>query len=196
MKIRKAKGKEYKRAQRQNFRKGFNNTWVTKEVGKKLAAGVLDILAQQPRVGICHGVRNGTEMRMLQSRFPKAEIWGTDLDPNVLLQDIDNCICLDFHEALPNWERKFDFVYSNALGHSNNPRKALKVWFSTLRLGGVCVIQWAKGRERAPSDTHCVSASYSDMGALLEKYGEIAKTFKVKAGKMEFMVFVVKKIDE
>ena len=194
MKVKKTKKARYKKAQRKNFRKGFDVTWVTTAVGDKLAKAIALGCGTHPKFGVCHGVRNGTEVKVLQRHFPEAEIIGTDLDPKV--SEIGNCICLDFHCALVDWMNKFDFVYSNALGHSNDPHRALKVWFSTLRLGGVCVIQWAKGREREPSDTHCVSATYKEMGALLLEFGQPIDSFDVKAGKMEFHVFVAKKIHE
>ena len=50
----------------------------------------------------------------------------------------------DFHEQKKEWLNHFDFVYSNSLDQSYDPKKALQVWFDQIKKGGYIFIELSK----------------------------------------------------
>lgn len=88
--------------------------------------------------GLCHGARNGFEQKFISSLSGFFAI-GTDISPTA--KDYENSVQWDFHEVNPDWVGKFDFVYSNSLDQSWNPKVALGVWLNQLRAGGCVVIE-------------------------------------------------------
>ena len=76
------------------------------------------------KFGICHGVRNGTELEWF-AKYTGAKVIGTEISPSA--NKYKNVIQWDFHEPNPEWVGKADFVYTNALDHAYNPEKAVDI---------------------------------------------------------------------
>ena len=88
---------------------------------------------------ICHGARDGTEVRLFRERcVTDAEIIGTD----VFAKDPTCVIEWDYHETKPEWAGAFDVVYSNSLDHSPKPQQCLTTWLSQLKPDGLLFIDW------------------------------------------------------
>ena len=88
---------------------------------------------------ICHGARNGDEVRQFQKYIPKnAVVFGTD----VFAKDMINVIEWDYHETKPEWAGAFDIVYSNSLDHSPKPQECLATWLSQLKPDGLLFVVW------------------------------------------------------
>ncbi len=122
---------------------------------------------------ICHGARCGTEVKLLQARFPKAEVVGTDLfakEPELVLQ-------WDFHQTKPEWNRAFDLVYSNALDHSPKPKECLQTWLGQLKPDGLLFVCWTFMHTLEKYTTlpcpcgDCFGASLHEYVALLQQVG-------------------------
>ena len=47
----------------------------------------------------------------------------------------------DYHDQIPKWVKRFDFVYSNSLGQALYPGKALKTWAHQLNENGRIYIE-------------------------------------------------------
>jgi SAM-dependent methyltransferase len=88
--------------------------------------------------GICHGTRNGFEQNHISSR-DGFEAIGTDISETA--KNFERSVHWDFHNENPDWVGKFDFVYSNSLDQSWNPRSALVTWLNQLRPDGTLVIE-------------------------------------------------------
>jgi len=117
--------------------------------------------------GICHGVRTGFENQEL-SRLLGIEVVGTDLVGR------DQVLEMDFHEMKPEWAGKADFVYSNSLDHSHDPRLALHAWMCSLRPGGMLLIHIGIGHEHLTLDAaDCFGASKDEYRSLLEEFGKV-----------------------
>ncbi len=93
--------------------------------------------------GICHGTRRGLEQKWFAERLG-CEVIGTEISDTAT--QFPNTVQWDFHEPNPTWVGKADFVYSNSFDHSYDPEAALNTWMSSLRPGGVCLLEH--------SDTH------------------------------------------
>ena len=75
--------------------------------------------------GVCHGARNGFEVTWLREQLG-GEIIGTDISETATR--FPHMHVWDFHEDNPDWEGRFDFVYTNSLDQAMDPARALNAW--------------------------------------------------------------------
>lgn len=110
--------------------------------------------------GICHGARNGFEVREFSKYTGK--VIGTDISDTASKYGL---IQWDFHKTKKEWIRKFDFVYTNSFDHSYFPELAFRVFMNQLKKGGKCIIHTSVNMERLlpdhPSD--CFGASKEEL---------------------------------
>ena len=83
--------------------------------------------------GICHGARNGFEVKWLRDRLG-GDIIGTDISDTATR--FPNMVVWDFHDEKPEWRGRFDFVYTNALDHAFDPSRALRTWAAQVKPHG------------------------------------------------------------
>src|SRR6056297_3035834 len=88
--------------------------------------------------GICHGTRQGFEQKWFRQALG-AEVIGTEISETA--EEFEHTIKWDFHDVKDDWVSSFDFVYSNSLDHSHNPRQCLEAWVSCLKPGGLCLLE-------------------------------------------------------
>lgn len=81
-------------------------------------------------LGLCHGVRNGYEVRKFRSLLPGVNIVGTDISPTA--EEVDNCIVWDMHELKPEWVGAVNFMYSNSWDHAYDPNLLFARWSESL----------------------------------------------------------------
>lgn len=87
---------------------------------------------------LCHGSRNGYEVRYLQRLLAGAKVLGTDISDNASQFDL---VQWDFHDVNADWVQHFDMIYTNSLDQSWNPREALRVWLDQLNDNGILIIE-------------------------------------------------------
>jgi hypothetical protein len=81
-------------------------------------------------LGLCHGVRNGYEVRKLRSLMPAINIIGTDISHTA--EKVANCIVWDMHEVRREWIGAVDFMYSNSWDHAYDPNLLFARWSQSL----------------------------------------------------------------
>jgi hypothetical protein len=81
--------------------------------------------------GICHGSRNGFEQNFFNKEITNSKVIGTDISHTAI--NYKNTVEHDFHDEKNEWKKKFDFVYSNSLDQSYDPKKALIVWLDQIK---------------------------------------------------------------
>lgn len=91
------------------------------------------------KFGLCHGVRNGYEVRKLRSLLP-FDIQGTDISETAA--SIEHCMVWDMHEAKPEWIGRVDFMYSNSWDHTYDPLLLFSRWAECLSARGRLYITW------------------------------------------------------
>jgi len=108
--------------------------------------------------GICHGVRNGWEVRKFRE-FLKVEIIGTEISDTAEI--FDYVIQWDFHNIQDEWIDSVDFIYSNAFCYSNKPKHCLNQWMKCIKEDGICIIEWTwhHSEKREIDRAHCFVAS-------------------------------------
>ena len=151
--------------------------WVTRQSTDQVVRYVRNHIPQ-PRLGICHGVRNGWEV----AEFRKAlgiEVIGTEISETAGL--FENVIQWDFHDVKPEWRGQVDFIYSNALDHSYDPVMCLERWMSCLSPGGCCFIEWSTNHnETYGLQSDCYSASKEEYQQLLSARYDVVDVLTVK----------------
>ena len=88
---------------------------------------------------LCHGTRNGTELRLFSEHFPDARVLGTEIAPTAL--KYENTIRHDFRRQHDRLIGKFDIVFSNSFDHTNEPRETLMVWKDQLNKRGIMFVE-------------------------------------------------------
>ena len=127
---------EYVQLQGKKAERELNDHFISPDAADVVAL----YLAREGReevFGLCHGAKAGYEVRLLRSALARAgvspAVLGTDISPPAAEASERDVFNLDFHERVPEWLRRWDFVYSNALDHSYNPLRALRAWREQLR---------------------------------------------------------------
>jgi len=156
--------------------------WIS-ELEMKVLLNYIKKHIPQAKFGICHGVRNGWEVR----KFKKSlgiEVIGTEISETAT--QFPNVIQWDFHNVKKEWLNKTDFIYSNSLDHSYNPEHCLKQWLKCLSPDGLCFIEWTSSHSRAVS---------WNAEKIINKVGKVKEIigFPHPRRKMSVRIFVVGK---
>jgi hypothetical protein len=141
--------------------------WVTAGEIKKICRWLLKNCPKL-RLGICHGVRTGFEVSEFRKNLPGVEVVGTDISPTV--KNHKHCVQADFHDLPAKWEGGVDFIYSNALDHSNRPHFCLDQWARTLVNDGILVLHWSKEHFHESGSfgaRDCFAASFVEIEKML-----------------------------
>lgn len=152
---------EYKEAQVKRNQKRINQhrrSWVGETEVETTAAILLEKYGNI-EFGLCHGTKQGNEQKWF-AQYLNAEVLGTEISPAAT--QFPNTIEWDFHDVKPEWEGNVDFIYSNTLDHSYDPRMCLTQWMKCLKPGGYCLLHHSK--------EHLVSCASDPFGATLEEY--------------------------
>jgi hypothetical protein len=118
-------------------KKKINQVWADELNLKKITLFLKKNFKKKNLTGVCHGSRNGFEQKKIMQFLPKSKIIGTDISPTAL--SYPDTIQHDFHKK--KWISHFDFVYSNSLDQSYNPKLALTVWLEQIKKGGFIVLE-------------------------------------------------------
>ncbi len=130
---------DYKNTQITFNKKKIDHIWADKNTLNLITYILKKKLKKAPKKGICHGSRNGFEQKFFKKKFENLWIIGTDISETA--KNFENSITWDFHKTKSIWNNNFDFVYSNSLDQSYNPKKALKTWLSQLKVGGLLFLE-------------------------------------------------------
>jgi len=132
--------------------------------------------------GICHGVRNGFEVKRLR-KLLKLNVIGTEISPTAT--NFPNVIEWDFHEVKPEWIGKVDLIYSNSWDHSFDPDLLFSRWFQCLAPSGILFIQWTTAHvEVNQGSGDCFGATLPELVELLNEYGTVEKTVSINQWKI------------
>ncbi len=161
---------EYVSAQIKKNLEKIDNIWVTEKEIRKIAE-LINENVKDKKFGICHGVRNGWEVKRLRQLL-KIEVIGTDISPTA--SRFENCIQWDFHNIKNEWLNNVDFIYSNSFDHSYDPYFCLDNWMKCIKKHqGICLLHWMKTNEKRIDPADCFAGSYIEYKKLIEKKYDI-----------------------
>lgn len=117
-------------------REKIDKVWAD-EATIEFLSGYLRSAVPTIRAGLCHGSRNGAEVRWFQKHLG-IDVLGTDISDTAAEHGL---IQWDFHEPRDDWNERFDFIYTNSHDHAYDPRKAFATWVAQLAPGGKLLIE-------------------------------------------------------
>jgi hypothetical protein len=165
---------EYKKVQIETNVKKEDKVYAKSPVIKKISEELITRVEDEGIKGLCHGVRNGAEIIMfkkyLDKHYNPCDIIGTEISHTS--KKYDGIVEMDFHTVKEEYKEQFDFIYSNSLDHSYDPKKALSVWMGQLKENGVLIIEWSKNNFKN-SQSDPFSANYEDIKNILWDYGMV-----------------------
>jgi hypothetical protein len=140
---------EYKQTQIYFNKQKIDKVWADKDTLKTISDFLKQNIESNAIKGLCHGSRNGFEQNFFNKEISGAKVIGTDISETA--KDFKDSFIHDFHEEKKDWINNFDFVYSNSLDQSYDPKKALKTWLNQIKKERFIIIEH--------SDQHGVVAS-------------------------------------
>jgi SAM-dependent methyltransferase len=91
---------------------------------------------------LCHGSRNGAEVRWFKQHAAGAQVLGTDIaDTATRFPDM---VQWDFHDLKPEWVGAWDVVYSNSWDHAFDPERAFGNWVRCLAPDGLLLLEHSR----------------------------------------------------
>jgi len=187
---------KYKAVQEEGNKNKIHQVWAMEDNIKFLAEYLNEEL-DNVKFGICHGTRRGKEQEwFMQYLKGDAEVIGTEISETAT--EFPNTIQWDFHEVKPEWENAVDFVYSNSFDHSYDPEKCLNAWMSSVRSGGVCILEHTDHHETNSSrELDPFGAYLIQMPLLISRWGagkygvrEVLKA-PAKNGAVKFVACII-----
>lgn len=130
---------KYREVQIFHNKRKINSVWADKATLNRVADLVVNKVKSRPIKGLCHGTRNGFEQNYLNGMNVGIEALGTDISETAL--NYENSVQWDFHDIKDEWKNKFDFIYTNSLDQSWQPKQALLVWLEQLNREGLLIIE-------------------------------------------------------
>lgn len=157
----------------------INNIWVDDEELTIVADHInLNLDIKTLSFGVCHGSRNGYEVKKLRELLD-IEIIGTDISETAA--NFPYMIVHDFHDIKQDWINRCDFIYTNSLDHSYDPNKFLKNNYLHLKKGGFMYIEHSDYHVLAKNDGDCFGATFDEYINLISKFYKIDRTIPVKS---------------
>ena len=191
--------KDYKATQIYYNKKKINHIWADKINLKKICNFIKKNIIQNNIKGICHGSRNGYEQEYFNKNISNAFVIGTDISNTA--KKFKNSVVWDFHKEKKRWINKFDFIYSNSLEQSYDPKKALTTWISQVKINGYIIIEHSDlhgVRASGKMDPFGVEANFFPY-LISEWFGhyvslKIIKSIKPNKSNAPVCLFIIKKI--
>lgn len=136
---------EYRDTQVAFNRQKLNKVWADESTIKLICNDIASnskTSSINSSVGLCHGSRNGWEVKMFRQFLGSDNIIGTDISDTA--ETFPFMVRWDFHDKNSHWIEHHDFVYTNSLDQSWKPLDALTSWFQQLKLGGTLYIEHSR----------------------------------------------------
>ena len=189
---------EYRETQIFYNKKKIDKVWADEITLEKISDLLKDRIKTSIIKGICHGSRNGFEQNFFNEKKDGFEVIGTDISDTA--KDYKNSVIHDFHNEKKEWINNFDFVYSNSLDQSFDPKKALEVWLNQIKEKGFIIIEHSDQHGVISSgkmDPFGVEANFFPY-LLSEWFGhlisiKIIKGSKINKNNAPVLLFVLKK---
>ena len=167
----------------------LNQIWVQQGNIKKLKK-YLDKSKITPINILCHGVRNGAELRYFNNTFPNVVVMGTEISDTA--GEYPNTVQWDFHDCKEDWVGQFDLVYTNSWDHSYNLEVATDAWMKQLKPDGRLVLEWASYSTSKPfNNVDCCGCSLETLIEFLNLKYKVEASFSVNSRDIDNISFVI-----
>lgn len=131
----------YNQSQENHFIETVDLIFVNNSIVNHLCTYLKTELKYTPKFGICHGTRNGFEIKWFRKYLENCKVIGTEISEHA--ERFDDTLQWDFHDALDEWYNKVDFIYSNSFNHSYDPMQCLDIWMRCVADRGMLFLEWS-----------------------------------------------------
>lgn len=141
----------------------LNRCWATRDMTNKFAKYYQKI-RKDPATILCHGSRNGQEVRWFGEEFPDALTLGTDI--SYTATKFPNQIQWDMQQENPEWIDKWDLIYTNSLDHVIDFIGTLNVICNQLSDDGLFILDYTIPRAECndkPNISDPLDVSYKEL---------------------------------
>lgn len=140
---------EYKETQVFYNKKKLDHVWADEKSLGIICEFIKKNIIKKNITGLCHGSRNGFEQEYFNNFIKDSKVIGTDISETAT--KFKNSVVWDFHKVNESWVNNFDFIYTNSLDQSFDPKLALTTWLEQINNDGYIIIEH--------TDQHGVRAS-------------------------------------
>jgi hypothetical protein len=181
---------EYKKAQihRAGVKWGSRTFWNNITYFNETVREALELAKAVPSSMCCMGIRNGNDYTGFKEKpeFRNCVVYGVDIHPDVEKVG-SNCFCYDFAKLPKDWEKKFDWVYSNSIDHAYDVKETLKEWWRVCK--GYILLTMSNETDVDQVDVY--SFLVDDKEALFDKeLFEVIKVWKIRGAETTFNVLL------
>lgn len=172
---------EYIKCQTLANKRKAKNQWACKGNIAFICHFVAVELQKKPKLGLCHGVRQGLEIEWFNKFLPFCKTIGTEIG------EIrgKNVIKWDFNREYSEWIGKFDFIYSNSFDHAFQPELTFNVWSKQLKPNGLIILEYDRRQEhtgeisKGINKTDPVSIRFNELYQLIPQWNPMARIIKI-----------------
>mgnify|MGYP001413284597 CR=1 FL=1 len=191
---------EYKETQIFYNKKKINHIWADEETLSIISNFIKENINKENINGLCHGSRNGFEQEFFNNNIINAKVVGTDISETA--SKFKNSFVWDFHKINDKWLNSFDFIYTNSLDQSYDPKLALTTWLGQINKNGYIIIEHSDQhgvRSSGKMDPFGVEANYFPY-LLSDWFGhsisvKIIRTIKRNKASAPAWFFIIKKVN-
>jgi hypothetical protein len=148
---------DYKKIQIQrNLLQLSNNASYVDERDIKKISEYLNRSKKTKLDGICMGVRDNKEVYYFLKYLKKnSRVIGTDISPTI--KKFKHGVMWNFNNYNKRWKNKFDFVYTNSIDHTTDPKKTFNIWLKYIKKGGFIFVDHntSNGKRRQVKTDPC-----------------------------------------
>ena len=191
---------EYKETQIFYNKKKLNHIWADEETLSIIGNFIKENINKENINGLCHGSRNGFEQEFFNNNIINAKVLGTDISETA--NKFKNSVVWDFHKINDRWLNSFDFIYTNSLDQSYDPKLALTTWLGQINKNGYIIIEHSDQhgvRSSGKMDPFGVEANYFPY-MLSDWFGhsisiKIIRAIKRNKASAPAWFFIIKKVN-
>ena len=128
---------EYVDIQTETNKEKIEGGWVMQEEVIQLSNYIVDKYSDEIHYVMCHGARNGTEVKYFTESLPDNWIVeGNDISDTANAYGLHQW---DMQNCYEGWKQKFTIQYTNSFDHVYDPRKTLKAFMKQCTDDGSCL---------------------------------------------------------
>ena len=159
---------EYVDIQTETNKEKIEVVWVMQEEVIQLSNYIVDKYSDEIHYVMCHGARNGTEVKYFTESLPDNWIVeGNDISDTANAYGLHQW---DMQYCYEGWKQKFTIQYTNSFDHVYDPRKTLKAFMKQCTDDGSVFIQWTENLNNEPIASDPLSISLSELSEMCYDY--------------------------
>ena len=159
---------EYVDIQTETNKEKIEVVWVMQEEVIQLSNYIVDKYSDEIHYVMCHGARNGTEVKYFTESLPDNWIVeGNDISDTANAYGLHQW---DMQYCYEGWKQKFTIQYTNSFDHVYDPRKTLKAFMKQCTDDGSVFIQWTENLNNEPIASDPLSISLLELSEMCYDY--------------------------